>query len=209
MSGRHGAGSDTPSRRRAMVQVKPRGFLSYLGWGLSAGLLAFVLLIGALAIVVPAVTGSTPMTVLTGSMTPTYPPGTLIIVKPVDTDAITVGMPITYQLESGKDVVITHRVVAVTSGSDGSTLFTTKGDANSVADEMPVRPVQVRGEVWYSIPYLGWVNTAVNGEYRVWIIPVIAGGLFLYAGYAVASSIASAARRRRARPADASQRLEP
>ncbi len=206
MSGRHGARSDSGDRTRA--QKKPRGFLSYLGWGLSAGLLAFVLLIGALAIVVPAVTGSTPMTILTGSMTPTYPPGTLIIVKPVDTDTITVGMPITYQLESGKDVVVTHRVVAVTSGSDGSTTFITKGDANAVADEMPVRPVQVRGVVWYSIPYLGWVNTAVNGENRVWIIPVIAGGLFLYAGYAVASSIASAARRRRARAGDASQGLD-
>lgn len=213
MSGRHGAmrddaSSSAASRRRAEPEKKPRGLLSYLGWGLSAGLLAIVLLIGALAIVVPAVTGSTPITVLTSSMTPTYPAGTLIIVRPVDTAAITVGMPITYQLESGKDVVVTHRVVAVTSGSDGSKLFTTKGDANSVVDENPVTPVQVRGEVWYSIPYLGWVNTAVNGENRVWIIPVIAGGLFLYAGYAVASSIASAARRKRARAAQAARGID-
>lgn len=196
MSGRHGAAPPGAATRRG-----PRGPLAYLGWGLSAGLLAFVLLIGALAIVVPAVTGSTPMTVLTGSMTPTYPPGTLIIVRPVDAAAITVGMPIAYQLESGRDIVVTHRVVSITTGSDGSRRFTTKGDANAVPDAKPVRPVQVRGEVWYSIPLLGWVNSAVNGQNRVWIIPVIAGGLFLYAGYAVASSIAGAMRRRRDRAA--------
>lgn len=193
MSGRHGG------RRRAEPEKKPRGLLGYLGWGLSAGLLAFVVLIGVLAIVVPALTGSTPMTVLTSSMTPTYPPGTLIVVKPIDPADIRIGMPITYQLESGKDVVVTHRVTSITTGSDGSKEFTTKGDANAVPDEKPVQPVQVRGEVWYSIPYLGWVNTAVNGENRVWIIPVIAGGLFLYAGYAVASSIASGRKRRRER----------
>ncbi|HEU4850262.1 MAG TPA: signal peptidase I [Terrimesophilobacter sp.] len=192
MSGRHEA-----SRRAARPTKTSRGLLGYLGWGLSAGLLAFVALIGVLAIVVPAATGATPMTVLTGSMTPTYPPGTLIVVKPIDAEDIRVGTPIAYQLESGKDVVVTHRVVSITTASDGSREFTTRGDANAIADEKPVRPVQVRGEVWYSIPYLGWVNTAVNGESRVWIIPVIAGGLFLYAGYAVASSIASARKRRR------------
>lgn len=185
-------------RRRAEPVTKNRGILYYLGWGLSAGLLGFVILVGVLAIVVPAVTGSTPMTVLTRSMTPTYPPGTLVIVRPVDAKDIRIGMPITYQLESGKDIFVTHRVIAISHSSNGKTTFTTKGDANGAADEKPVMPVQVRGEVWYSIPYLGWVNTAVNGENRSWIIPVIAGGLFLYAGYAVASSIASATRRKRA-----------
>lgn len=194
MSGRHDG-----RRRAGPHEAASRGLLGYLAWGLSAGLLAFVVLIGVLAIVVPAVTGSRPMTVLTGSMVPTYPPGTLIVVSPIDPSDIRIGMPISYQLESGKDVVVTHRVVSITSSSSGEIEFTTKGDANAVADEKPVRPVQVRGTVSYSIPYLGWVNTAVNGESRVWLIPVIAGGLFLYAGYAVASSIASALRRRRER----------
>lgn len=202
MSGRHGAGP-----RAATRKGRPRGLLVHLGWGLGAGLLAFVALLGALAIIAPAVTGSTPMTVLTGSMTPTYPPGTLIIVRPVDPAAITVGMPITYQLESGEDVVVTHRVVSITTGSDGSRLFTTKGDANAAPDARPVMPVQVRGEVWYSIPCLGWVNQAVNGQNRAWIIPAIAGGLFLYAGYAVASSIADAVKRRRARTEGAGEGL--
>ncbi|MEO7348929.1 MAG: signal peptidase I [Terrimesophilobacter sp.] len=174
-----------------------RGILRYLGLGLSAGFLALVLLVAALAIVVPAVTGSLPMTILTGSMTPNYPPGTLIIVKPVDTDTLRIGDAITYQIESGKSAVVTHRIVAITLVSDGTRTFTTQGDANNTADAEPVLGVQVRGKVWYSIPYLGWVNTVVNGESRAFLIPVIAGGLFLYAGYMGASGIAGARKRRK------------
>ena len=43
-----------------------------------------LLMIGVLAVmvVIPRLTGSTAYTVLTGSMEPTMPPGTLIVVKP-------------------------------------------------------------------------------------------------------------------------------
>ena len=178
--------------------TKPRGLLHYLGVGVSAGLLAFVLLIAALAIVVPAISGSTPMTILTGSMTPTYPAGTLVIIKPVNPDTLVIGDPITYQIESGKPAVVTHRIIAITSVSDGTRTFTTQGDANNTADPKPVLGAQVRGKVWYSIPYLGWVNSVVNGQSRAWLIPLIAIALFGYAGYQAASGIAGAIRKRRA-----------
>ena len=188
---------------------KPRGIWHYLGVGISAGLLALVVLITVMAIVLPAATGSMPMTILTGSMTPTYPPGTLIIVQPVDPNTLTIGDPITYQIESGKPDVVTHRIIAVTSTSDGTRTFTTRGDANSAADEKPVLPVQVRGKVWYSIPYLGWVNTVVNGESRAWLVPVIAGALFLYAGYMAASGLAGAIKRRRSHAAATTAGADP
>ncbi len=176
---------------------KQRGILYYIGVGLSAGLLALVLLLGVAVIVVPAVTGSTPMTVLTGSMEPTYPPGTLIIVKPIDAAEIRIGDPITYQIESGKEAVVTHRVISVTSSSDGSTSFTTQGDANDAPDAAQVIPEQIRGKVWYSLPWIGYANTMLNGSDRAWIVPIIAVGLFLYAGYMLASGLASAAKKRR------------
>src|SRR5690606_18064162 len=140
---------------------KPRGLLYYLGVGLSAGLLAFVLLLGELVIVIPAATGSTPMTVLTTSMVPNYPPGTLIIVQPIDAQDIRLGDAITYQIESGKADVVTHRVIAISNSSDGSVAFTTQGDNNGSADAAPVMPVQIKGKVWYSVPWIGYVNTLV------------------------------------------------
>jgi signal peptidase len=184
-------------RRNAKNNDKPRGLLYYVGVGLSAGLLAFVLLLGVLVIVVPAATGSTPMTVLTTSMVPNYPPGTLIIVQPVDSQDIKLGDAITYQIESGKPDVVTHRVIAISNSSDGSVSFTTQGDNNGSADPAPVQPVQVKGKVWYSVPWIGYINTMVNGTNRGWIVPVLATGLFLYAGYMVASGIANGAKKRR------------
>lgn len=174
---------------------KPRGVLYYLGMGLSAGFLALVVLVGVMAIIVPAVSGSTPMTVLTGSMSPTYPPGTLIIVKPVKPADIRIGDVMTYQIRSGDPTVVTHRVVSITTSSDDSFTFLTKGDANNAVDSKAVIPEQIRGVVWYSIPWLGYVNSAVNGEARVWLIPVIASGLFLYVGYLAASAIVSKLRK--------------
>jgi len=188
------------SERRAAREAeenKPRGVLYYLGVGLSAGLLAFVVLVGVLVIVVPAATGSTPMTVLTGSMNPTYPPGTLVIVQPIDAQDVRIGDPITYQIESGKDAVVTHRVIAINNSTSGDVSFITKGDANGAADALPVQPVQLKGKVWYSIPWIGYLNNLVNGDNRGWIVPVIAIGLFLYAGYMVASGLASSAKKRR------------
>ena len=176
---------------------KEKGVLHFIGLGLSWGLFALVIVLAVGVIVVPFATGSTPMTVLTGSMRPVYPPGTLVIVKPIEADDIRIGDAITYQLRSGEPEVVTHRVVAITTSIEGDQVFITKGDNNGVVDENPVLPVQVAGKVWYSVPYIGWANTLVNGENRVWIVPVIAGGLFLYAGWMFTSGITNTIRRKR------------
>lgn len=141
----------------------------------------------AATILVPKIAGARPYTVLTGSMRPSYPPGTLIVVRPEAADTITVGDVITYQIRSGDPAVVTHRVVDITRTPDGDTpdgdlRFITRGDANGDDDELAVRPVQVRGVLWYSIPYLGFVNTWFSGAKRTLVVFVLAGLLFLYGG---------------------------
>lgn len=188
-------------RRRAHDDGEPkqRGLLSYLALGLSWGLLAFVLLIAVLVILVPAVTRSTPYTILTSSMEPGLPPGTLIVVKPIDPDEIRIGTVITYQLRSGEAEVVTHRVIQIQGETtpDGERTFITKGDANGAADEDPVREVQIRGAVWYSVPWIGWVNNLVNGDMRAVVIPIVAVALFGYAGWMFVSSRLDKRRKRR------------
>lgn len=184
-----------------------RGVLYYLGLGLSAGLFGLLLFVGALVVGIPAVSGATPMTVLTSSMKPTYPPGTLIIVRPVPLDEIRIGDPITYQLRSGEPEVVTHRVVSIMTGEGGRT-FITQGDNNPVPDALAVLPVQVRGVVWYSIPYIGYANTIINGEPRAWIVPLCAVALFAYAGYMFASGVHHSVRRRRRAQALAARAAE-
>jgi signal peptidase len=144
-------------------------------------LLAVMVLILLATVVVPRVTGSTPYTVLTQSMEPTYPPGSLIVVRPVEPSELAIGTPITYQLRSGEPEVVTHRIVATRQSGRGEQTFITRGDNNGADDENPVQVGQIRGEVWYSVPYMGYVNNWLNGEQRKITVAVIVIGLFGYA----------------------------
>lgn len=185
------------------IPDRERGLWTYLGLALSAALLILVIALAALVIVVPKVAGATPMTVLTSSMEPGLPPGTLIVVKPIDPNLLQVGDVATYQIESGKPGVITHRIVSINMLASGERSFIFQGDNNSAQDD-PVFAVQIQGTLWYSIPLLGWVNNAVNGENRSWVTPLAAGLLFAYTGYSVFGAVNDAKKKRRAHAAQQS-----
>jgi signal peptidase len=177
---------------------KPKSLLQYLGIGLGAGALAIVVLVAVMVVLVPAATGSRALTVLTGSMTPAYPAGTLVIVKPTPPDEVTIGDVMTYQLRSGEPTLVTHRVIEKIYDTNGELSFTTKGDHNDLPDDEPVKAVQVVGTVWYGVPYLGWVNNAVNGELRPLIIPIVVGLLFAYAVWMIISGARDRLKKKRA-----------
>lgn len=175
------------------------------GWWLRS-VLTWVLLfalVGLLVVTIllPLAVGGHRFTILTGSMEPTYPPGTLIVVRPVPAADLAVGTPITYQLRSSEAEVVTHRVVSLRRSPSGEYGFVTRGDANPVDDEGIVRPEQIRGAVWYSIPYLGYLNNWFSGQKRAVTIGVL---VVLLAGYAViafATDTRDRVRARRARSA--------
>lgn len=151
----------------------------------------------ALAVAIPRIAGGTPYTVLTGSMEPDLPPGTLVVVRPVDPEDIALGDVITFQLESGKPTVATHRVVAVGTRLDGEQVFTTQGDANGTPDRNPVRAVQVQGRLWYSVPYLGHLNSVLTGRQRQSAVLVVAALLVGYAAFMFVAAVRDRTRRRR------------
>ena len=200
MTGRRAAGRRAahalPSSRRA-ARAGEKSLLHYLGVAASAAVLLLVAALAALVIVVPAVAGGSALTVLTSSMAPAYPPGTLIVVKPTPVDDIRVGDVLTYQIESGKPAVISHRVTTRSISTDGDTTFITKGDNNAVADPEPVQAVQAKGTLGYAIPMIGWVNNAVSGESRGILVPVVAGSLFAYAAWLFFSALRARRARRR------------
>lgn len=73
--------------------------------------------------------------VKTPSMTPIYPVGSVLYVKPCGAGEVQIGDPITFTMGTDTDMVMTHRVVAI--DQDKQT-FTTKGDANTAEDITPV-----------------------------------------------------------------------
>lgn len=173
-----------------------RAVLHAVALGLSTGMLVIVAGLAVVLIVIPKATGSTPLTVLTQSMEPTLPPGTLLVVKPTPLEDIRIGDVVTYQIVSGQPAVISHRVVSVESSSDGARTFVLKGDNNAEPDSSPVTAAQVRGVVWYSIPEVGYVNQLVNGS-RGWLIPAVAGILLAYSAGMITIGVTSSVRRRR------------
>ena len=181
------------SRRGRRVR---RGAWHYLGLGLSGGLLALVVALAAVTVVVPSVTGAVPLTVLTSSMEPTLPPGTLVVVRPTAAADVRLGDVMTYQIESGKPEVVTHRVIAIEASSDGSRTFTTQGDNNPQADPNPVVAGQVKGTVWYSVPLIGYLAVGLGDGRKSWLVSGLAVLLLGYASFLVVSGIVDARRKR-------------
>jgi signal peptidase len=162
------------------------------GW--TAQVLAWLVIVAvvallAVAVLVPRAIGATPYTVLTSSMEPSMPAGTLVVVKPVDVGDISVGDVVTYQLESGRSAVVTHRVVATAVTMAGEQVFTTRGDANDSPDADPVRPVQIRGERVYFVPHVGRLTALVDPVQRDLAQTVIVVGLLGYAALMFAGAV--------------------
>ena len=174
------------------MHAKTKSTLEYLGLGVSAGLLGVIILIALAAVVVPRVAGATPATILTSSMEPTLPPGTLVVVKPVPVQRIRIGDVMTYQVRSGDPAVVSHRVVAISRSNAGGLTFITKGDNNAEADA-PVIPAQIRGVVWYSVPLLGYVNSALDHSQRSWILPALGALLLSYSVFLIVRGIVASA----------------
>ena len=120
-------------------------------------LVAVVALAGAV-VVVPRVIGAQALTVLSGSMLPTYRPGDLVVVRPVDPNTLVVGDVVTFQPNSGDPTLITHRITALVTQGGEVTSITTQGDANNSEDRALV-PGQIMGRVVYSVPFAGHLRT--------------------------------------------------
>lgn len=125
-----------------------------------------------LCIELPWVFGYKPEVVLSGSMTPLYPEGSVIYYKYVPFESIQEDDVITFV--SG-DAVITHRVVEIDSESQ---TFRTKGDANPSIDSGSVSYSAVKGKVQRVVlPYFGYAIRFIQEHY--WILAVVAAILFL------------------------------
>jgi len=149
------------------------------GTVLSAALLATVVASALALVVVPRLNHARPLTVLTGSMTPTYPPGDVVVVRPTNPRTLHVGQVITFQAVSDVASVTTHRIVAIEYGAHGRR-YVTRGDANGANDPKPIAPDQVRGEVWYSVPKVGYLATWASRGTLHTAINLFALGLLLY-----------------------------
>lgn len=181
-------GRRTPMRVRRSWYDSP---WRIAGQALSSALVIVLIALTVALFVVPKLTGGTSMTVLSGSMEPTFAPGDVIVVKGVDTGDVCaevgVGDIVTYFPEQDDPTLISHRVVGKTVGTfeDGTDCrLVTQGDANSAVDE-PVSPEQVRGVFLYGIPKLGWLRQWAGDNVQALMI----AGAVLLIGWGLWSTV--------------------
>ncbi|HSZ14642.1 MAG TPA: signal peptidase I [Solirubrobacteraceae bacterium] len=101
-------------------------------WGQRALLALAVALFLAIA-VLPRLGLYRPVTVLSGSMRPTFSPGDMVIVASEPVSAVRVGQVISYKVPTGVHQVETHRIVKILQGG-AHPMVQTQGDANNWPD---------------------------------------------------------------------------
>ena len=117
--------------------------------------------------------------VVTGSsMEPVISKGALVIIEPVSPTAVSPGDIITFE-HYGQ--MTTHRVIAIDDSNAASPTFTTKGDANTVADPEPIHFAGQVGVYRASIPVLGYVIVYAQAYWRL-ALTALAALAFLLCG---------------------------
>src|SRR5688500_6309775 len=69
------------------------------------------------------------LTVLSGSMAPSYRPGDVVVVRPADPRTLRAGDVLTYSIPVGDHAVVTHRITEIVEAGR-SPVVRTRGDAN-------------------------------------------------------------------------------
>ena len=122
----------------------------------AAAVLAFTA--GALA-VGPRFLPYQALPVLTGSMEPAIPTGSLAFVVPVRANEIAVGDVITFHHPNSADTYVTHRVTRV-EGAGAARTFVTKGDANALEDAWQVKASGTGWRHTFGVPFIGGLIVA-------------------------------------------------
>lgn len=95
-------------------------------------------------------------TVLSGSMEPTIPTGSIIYTH--KNLGYNVNDVITF--EAAKDQIVTHRVIDIEN--NGEVQYITKGDANTTIDQSRVTADKILGKTYFFFPYIGKISAMLK-----------------------------------------------
>lgn len=93
-------------------------------------------------------------TVLTGSMAPAIPAGSLVVLRPAAAETLRAGDVISFTTPDQSKRLVTHRISEIRQ-RDGRTVFLTKGDANGHADSWEIPASGAGWRVAFHLPHAG------------------------------------------------------
>lgn len=142
------------------ARMSLRSAFTWIQRALLGGALVLLLGIGVL----PRLGLYRPVTVLSGSMRPTFSPGDMVIVVPEPVSSVRVGQVISYRVPTGIHQVETHRIVKILHGGAHPTIQT-RGDANNWPDPWTAK---LEGNTAWRmvavVPHLGYVVNWLRGQ---------------------------------------------
>jgi len=112
--------------------------------------------VGALLLVsLLPITGNVELKIVkSGSMEPTIPTGSIVLVMPSQT--YKAGDIITFGKDTKSEIPTTHRIVSVRENVQGD-FYTTRGDANEEQDPREIAAKEIIGKVLFHVPYAGYI----------------------------------------------------
>jgi signal peptidase len=116
--------------------------------------------------------------VLTGSMSPTYRIGGMVVVRPVDPYSVKVGDVITFKPPFANDFLITHRVIE-RDWENNSLGFLTQGDGVDRPDGYFIPAENVRGTVLVYLPFFGYFAEFVKTPLGILVCLILPSALII------------------------------
>ena len=142
---------------------------------ITVGVILMVIVLAAcLSLVIPKLIGYQPYVVVSGSMEPAIPVGSIVYSKKVDPVTLQTGDVIVFIDPARGTTPITHRVVS--NDQDTGTVIT-KGDANEREDADPATYDNIIGKVAAHIPRFGFIAATLTST----LGKIVAGLLLLEA----------------------------
>lgn len=114
----------------------------------------------------PRILGHRIYIVDSGSMSPTINVDSMILVKELKPTEIKVGDVITYYGHN-KESRVTHRVTGIENNGES---FITQGDANGIADPMPLEGDKIIGKMVFKVPVIGKILRFLNTQLGMGIL---------------------------------------
>lgn len=116
--------------------------------------LIMVILICIVSILcVPKIMGMETLAVISGSMEPYIPIGSLVIINETSFADLNIGDVVTYRLND--ETLVTHRIESINKEKKE---VITKGDANESNDGNPISFDRIVGKLMWSVPFLGYLT---------------------------------------------------
>ncbi len=142
--------------------------LQYIGT-----ILLVIIILMCIPFTIPRFMGYEIYEIVTESMEPEYPVGSVIYVKEIDPEQIKVGDVITFSLGTGAKEALTHRVEEIRTKEQQ---FITKGDANKIADIEPVSFSSVIGKPQFCLKHMAKIADLFRSTSGKWML---GGGIVL------------------------------